>query len=167
MKNDIVNELISTKNELLEVLSRFSAQNLNAIPFEGSWTGGQVAEHVLISSSAVAGALSGPTEAAERNPQQHIELFSQEFLNFDHKLKSPDFILPSDEPKDKQALVQSLKETFEKIEEAASTGDLNLICTSFDMPTIGKLSRSELAWFTIVHTKRHIHQLKNIIAALQ
>src|SRR4051812_7555959 len=118
MKNDIVNELKSTKIELLETLGRFTGKNINTIPFEGSWTGGQVAEHVLMSSSAVAGALSGPAEAAERDPNQHIELFSQVFLNFDHKLKSPDFILPSDRPKDKQLLIQSLKETFEKIEQA-------------------------------------------------
>jgi hypothetical protein len=167
MKNDIVNELKSTKIELLETLGRLSDGNINTIPFEGSWTGGQVAEHVLMSSSAVAGALSSPAETAERDSNQHIELFSQVFLNFDHKLKSPDFILPSDKPKDKQSLIQSLKETFEKIEQAAGSGDLDLICTSFDMPTIGKLSRRELTWFTIVHTKRHIHQLKNIADLLE
>jgi len=166
MKNDIVNELKSTKMELLETLGRFSVQNINMVPFEGSWTSGQVAEHVLMSSSAVAAALTGPTEVAERDPDQHIELFSQVFLNFDHKLKSPDFILPSGDPKDKNLIMQSLKDTFEDMERAAGSGDLELICTSFEMPTIGKLSRRELTWFTIVHTKRHIHQLKNIITEL-
>ncbi len=162
MKNDLVNELKSTKAELLGVIGRFEDENINTIPFEGSWTGGQVAEHVLKSASAVAGALNGPTEPADRDPAQHIPLFEQIFLDFNHKLKSPDFILPSDEPKDRKKMLNALNEAFSDIEEAASPGDLDLICTAFEMPTIGRLSRKELISFTIVHTQRHIHQLKNI-----
>jgi len=167
VKNELLSELTSAKAELLEVLGRFSEQNINTIPFEDSWTAGQVAEHVLMSASAVAGALVGPTTPAERDPEQHIQLFSQIFLNFDHKLKSPDFILPSDGPKDKGSIMQALGETFDSIEHAAGSGNLELICTTFDMRTLGTLSREELIWFTAVHTKRHIHQLKNIAAALQ
>jgi hypothetical protein len=167
MKNNLLDDLESTKTELLETLGRFSDQNINTVPFEGSWTGGQVAEHILISASAVAGALGGPAEPADRDPEQHIQLFEQVFLNFDHKLKSPDFILPSDEPKNKQAMLNALGETFTNIEHAATKGELDLICTGFDMPTIGKLSRKELIFFTIVHTKRHIHQLKNIIETIK
>ena len=166
MKNDIVNELISTKTELIEMLGRFSDQDINVVPFEGSWTGGQVAEHVLMSASAVAGALDGPAEMADRDPAQHIPLLEQIFLNFDHKLKSPDFIIPSDKPKEKQAILNALEKTFSHVEHAAKAGELDLICAGFDMPTIGKLSRRELIAFTIVHTKRHIHQLKNIAAEL-
>lgn len=167
MKNDLVNELVSTKVELLEALDQFSDENINTIPFEGSWTAGQVAEHVLKSASAMAGALNGPGEPAERDPEQHIELLSQVFLNFDHKLNSPDFILPSNEPKEKQKLVKALEETFDNIILAASTRNLDLICTAFEMPTLGTLSGKELSWFTIVHTKRHIHQLKNIAGRME
>ncbi|HWD87630.1 MAG TPA: DinB family protein [Mucilaginibacter sp.] len=162
MKNDLVNELASVKVDMVEALSRFGDQSVNTIPFEGSWTAGQVADHVLMSASAVAGALKGPVKPADRDPKQHIQLMSDIFLNFDHKLKSPDFIIPSDKPKDKQALTNALTETFDSIECSAASGDLDMICTAFEMPTLGNLSKKELIWFTIVHTKRHIHQLKNI-----
>jgi hypothetical protein len=162
MKNDLVNELASVKVELVEVLSRFGDQNINTIPFEGSWTAGQVAEHVLMSASAVAGALKGPVRPADRDPEQHIQLMSDIFLNFDHKLKSPDFIIPSDEPKNKQVLLNALTKTFDSIEYSAASGDLDMICMAFEMPTLGNLSKKELIWFTIVHTKRHVRQLKNI-----
>ncbi|HJP62178.1 MAG TPA: DinB family protein [Mucilaginibacter sp.] len=167
MKNDLINELALTKADLLETLDQFSNHSINVIPFEDSWTAGQVAEHVFMSASAVASALNGPVKAADRDPEQHIQLFSQIFLNFDHKLKSPDFIIPSDEPKDKQALIDSLRETFNSIEHSANSGNLDMICTTFDMPTLGTLSREELIWFTTVHTQRHIHQLKNIAGELE
>ncbi|MBS1524739.1 MAG: DinB family protein [Bacteroidetes bacterium] len=162
MKNDLANELKETKSALLGAIDWFSNANINAVPFEGSWTAGQVAEHVLMSASGVAKALRGRTATADRNPEQHIELFSEIFLNFEHKLKSPDFIIPSDEAKDKQALINALNETFCSIEDAAGLGDLDSICLAFEMPTLGTLSKKELIWFTIVHTKRHIHQLKNV-----
>lgn len=162
MKNDLVNETASVKAGLLEALDRFGDQTINTIPFEGSWTAGQVAEHVLMSASAMANALKGPVKPADRNPEQHVELLSQVFLNFEQKLKSPDFIIPSDAPKNKKVLMSALEEAFSSIEQSAAYGDLDMICTGIEMPTLGKLSKKELIWFTIVHTKRHIHQLRNI-----
>ncbi|HVW12585.1 MAG TPA: DinB family protein [Mucilaginibacter sp.] len=167
MKNDLINDLAATREELIRVLEPFNQESINSVPFEGSWTAGQVAEHVLMSASGVAKALTGPFAPADRNPEQHIELFSQIFLNFEHKLNSPDFIIPSDEAKDKQTLLNSLNEAFCSIEDAAGLGDLDRICTAFEMPTLGTLSKKELIWFTIVHTKRHIHQLKNIADHLE
>jgi hypothetical protein len=166
MKNDLVNEITSVKVELLDALSRFSDQSLNIVPFEGSWTAGQAGEHVLLSVSAMSNALNGPVKPADRDPEQYNQLFSNLFLNFGHKLNSPDFIIPSDEPKYKQVLIKALEEKFNIIKHSAASGDLEAICTSFEMPTVGTLSKKEIIWFTIVHTKRHIHQLKHIAAVL-
>ena len=163
MKNDLVNELFSTKTVLLEAIDGFSDQNFNSVPPVGGWTGGQVAEHVLLSASGVADALNGPVKEADRDPEQHVKLLSDIFLNFEMKLKSPDFILPSDAPKDKKNLVHLLGETFDRIIHVAESDNLDVICTTFEMPTLGMLSKKEFIWFTIVHTKRHIHQLNNIL----
>ena len=43
MKNDLSAEITNTKNELLKTLELFDQGNINTVPFEGSWTGGQVA----------------------------------------------------------------------------------------------------------------------------
>jgi len=167
MKNDLLNELFSTKTALLEVLDRFSDHNFNSVPAIGGWTGGQVAEHVLLSVSGVADALDGPVKLADRDPEQHVKLLGDIFLNFGMKMKSPDFILPSDTPKDKKALIHLLGEAFDRILRVAGSSDLDVICTTFEMPTLGMLSRKEFIWFTVVHTKRHVHQLHNIIDYLK
>lgn len=77
-------------------------------------------------------------------------------------MQSPDFIIPSDEPKDKALLTSELKYIFDGIATAAKTKDLYAISTGFEMPVLGSLTRTEFIHFTIFHTKRHIHQLKNI-----
>lgn len=162
MKNDLSAELLTTKKNLLLVLDSFNQDNINIVPFEGSWMAGQVARHVLKSASGVSAALNGPAKTADRDPAQHLKLLGDIFLNFDIKMKSPDFVLPDDEPGDKKTLIQLLGETFDGIVRIAESEDLDMICTTFEMPTLGFLSKKEFIWFTIVHTQRHIHQLENI-----
>ncbi|MFI5161040.1 MAG: DinB family protein [Sphingobacteriales bacterium] len=162
MKNDLTDELLATKENLLQVLGSFDQGNINVVPFEGSWTAGLVARHILKSASGVLDALNGPVKHADRDPGQHLKLLSEIFLNFDIKMKSPDFVLPDDEPKDKNILTGLIGDTFDGIIKVAGSEDLDLICTTFEMPNLGFLSKREFIWFTIVHTQRHIHQLKNI-----
>lgn len=162
MKNDLSAELLEIKNELLKALNAFSNETLNNIPFEGSWTAGQVAEHILISASGVSAALKGEAKPAYRDPEQHVKLLGDVFLNFDVKMKSPDFVLPTEKKKDKQELTSSLTKIFDELIKAAKSDDLDQICVTFEMPTLGTLSKKELIYFVLVHTKRHIHQLKNI-----
>ncbi len=163
MKNELSAEIAGTRDVLINVLNSFNEENINEVPFEGSWTGGQVAEHVLKSASGVLAALEGDTKLADRDPEQNVAQLRELFLNFDIKFKSPDFIIPSDEPKDKDFLIKALSTTFDGIEKSAASDDLTLICTTFEMPVMGYLSRSEFINFTSVHTQRHIRQLSNIL----
>jgi hypothetical protein len=163
MKNNLPDEIMETKKELLKVLNLFDKENINTVPFEGSWTGGQVAEHVLKSASGVLETLNSTVKPTERNPEENVKQLDDIFLNFDIKMKSPDFILPSNDPKNKNSLAQSLGETLNGIKKVAETKDLTATCTAFAMPVMGELTRIEFIKFTIFHTKRHTYQLNNII----
>ncbi|MGZ3812826.1 MAG: DinB family protein, partial [Mucilaginibacter sp.] len=136
-------------------------------PFEGSWTGGQVAEHVLKSVSGILENIKGTTVPTERNPGEHVKQLGDFFLNMDIKMKSPDFILPSNTPKNKSMLMASLEETLERIESTAVTDDLSVSCTTFEMSMLGPLTKLEWISFASFHTQRHTNQLKNIIKTLK
>jgi hypothetical protein len=162
MKNNLQDELTNAKQDLLNALNLFDQENINATPFEDSWTGGQVAEHVLISLSGCLQNITGPTKLTERNPEEHVKQLGEIFLNMDIKMKSPDFIIPSNEPKNKSSLIKSLAESLEGIKIIAGTEDLGATCTGFEMPMLGALTRVEWISFSLFHTQRHTHQLKNI-----
>ena len=162
MKNNLQNIIAEAKNEFLKALDRFDQDNINTAPFEGSWTGGQVAEHILKSVSGILETLNGPSTPTERNPEEHVKIFGEVFLNMDIKMKSPDFIIPSDSPKDKSLLHSSLAKTFDGIEKVAEKGNVTETCTTFEMPTIGLLTKIEWIQFAGFHTRRHAQQLKNI-----
>lgn len=162
MSKPIYEEIEETRRELTQVLDSFPQEQINAIPFAGSWTPGQVAQHVLKSVSGTLANVHSDTQPTERNPVEHAEMLKQAFLNFDIKMTSPDFILPDDEPKDKEQLIGALEESLKGLEQSAKTQDLSATCTAFEMPTMGPLTRIEWLSFANAHTLRHIHQLKKI-----
>jgi uncharacterized damage-inducible protein DinB len=150
-------------SEFVETLSQFSQEQINKVPFEGSWTAGQVAQHILKAIHGMPFLLTkGPVTKAERDYDEKTEQLDKLFLNFDIKMKSPDFIKPEETTYDKNELVHSLSETKIKTIEAAKDKDLSLLCLAFEMPGSGHLTLYELLAFAQVHTIRHNHQLKNI-----
>lgn len=146
-------------NEFINELSHFKEADFNRVPFAGSWTPGQVAEHVLKSSYGIAKGIGGGSVEADRDPAKLIPQFEAIFLDFSSKMKSPDFILPSNDQHSQKEMIGKLEQTFNQIRKAGDELNLTQICTDFEFPTIGKVSRLELLHFCYVHTKRHAHQL--------
>jgi len=162
MEKELINEMKPTSGELLRVIDGFAQSAFNTAPFEGSWTPGQVVEHIYLSASGILKTVQGNTTTTERDPGQMVAPLRDAFLNFNVKFQSPDFILPSDAPKDKSSMMQSLKETFAGLARVAQTQDLLVTCLDFDMPTVGPMTRLEWLSFVVVHTQRHIWQLKKM-----
>lgn len=165
MDNSVKTEIKNTFGELISLLSSLDEKQLNTMPFEGSWTAAQLGEH-LSKSYDVAAVLKGKTETTERAPDEKVQEFKDLFLNFDIKMKSPDFIIPSENHISKDQLISDLEERSELITDVAENEDLTLTCLDFKFPNSGLLTRYEWVNFINVHTIRHIHQLKNIIKHL-
>jgi len=156
----IPGEIKRTKTELLAVVSSFPQEKINTVPFAGSWTAGQVSEHLL--KAVGTDLLYGKTKKADRDPAEKIETLEKIFLDFNTKLTSPDFILPSNRVQEKEDLLGKLESLWNRIDKAAGELDLDEICLDFEMPGMGTLTRLEWICFFICHTRRHIFQLTNI-----
>ena len=166
MKNNLQNTIAEAKDEFLIALDRFDQGNINTAPFEGSWTGGQVGEHLLKSAGVVEAMYGRTAPTTGRPPDEKVPML-RIFLDFSIKMKSPDFILPSDGFHARQALIDQLQKDWERLGVAVETLDLSETCLDFEMPNVGHLTRLEWVSFYVFHTKRHLHQLRNILASLQ
>jgi len=166
MEKQLINEIETTAHELLQVVDSFQQDEFNKIPFEGSWTPGQVTEHIFLSATGILSTVNGKTEPTQRDPHQMVAPLREAFLNFNIKFQSPDFILPSDDPKDKLTLLQMTRDTWKGLVMAAQTDDLTATCLDFEMPTVGRITRFEWLSFIVVHTQRHIWQLKKIASLI-
>lgn len=162
MEKALINEIEDTAGQLLRAIDGFSQDEFNRVPFKDSWTPGQVVEHIYLSVAGILKAVEGNTGPTERDPRQMVAPLRDAFLNFNIKMQSPDFIIPSHDPKDKLAFLQSLKDVFAGLARVARTRDLLVSCLDFDMPTVGPMTRLEWLSFAVVHTQRHIWQLKKM-----
>jgi hypothetical protein len=162
--NDLLKEIGQTKTDLLAVVSSIQQEQFNTVPFKDSWTAAQVCDHIL--KAVNTDVLYGNTQPTSRPPDEKVKQTADLFLNFDIKFKSPDFILPTNEPLNKHIELSAIETRMNALAEAAKTLDLSATCTDFEVPGAGAFTRLEFVWFFIVHTQRHIHQLKNIATAL-
>lgn len=80
---ELTEELEAAVEELLKAIERFDQAEFNKVPFEGSWTADEVAEHVFISASGVLRGLSGTKGYTQRDPSQFVPNLREAFLNFD------------------------------------------------------------------------------------
>ncbi|WP_423146605.1 DinB family protein [Rubrolithibacter danxiaensis] len=156
----------NTVKELIQVLSSFGQEEMNTVPFESSWTAGQVGEH-LLKSYFVVETLNGKVQQTQRDPEEKVEKIKALFLNFDVKLNSPEFILPSNNTIEKQSLLSSLEKVLTQIGDVIKTKEPSETCLDYAIPQFGEFTRLEWINFVIVHTQRHIRQLKGIYQKLQ
>jgi dihydrofolate reductase len=143
----------------LELTSSFSQENINKIPFEGSWTAAQVAEHVTRSNIAIAKSLRQPGKKVPRNVEEGVSRLRNIFLNFEKKLQSPQFILPTRNIYDREWIITHLGISNRELIGTAANVDYY---EAIDHPVFGEITKYELLHFVIYHTQRHMHQLTNI-----
>ena len=162
MEKAILVAIDETTHDLLQAIAAFEPEQFNRIPFEGSWTAAQVAEHVYRSESGLPTILKSRSVPAERAPDEKAPIIRSIFLDFTTKLRSPDFILPSNEPQEKEIVYNAIKNNREEIARLAASADLTKVFPDFPFPTLGELTGLEWITFIVCHSKRHTFQLKNI-----
>ncbi|MDB5127320.1 DinB family protein [Mucilaginibacter sp.] len=161
MKDEILNHFNKTTDELIELLTPLTQEQLNKVPFENSWTAGQVGDHLCKSYDAT-GVLNGNVKATDRVPDEKLGEVNKLFLDFSIKMESPKEILPTNDDINKGNLLTSLKTRIASLREVIINKDLTKICLDYAIPGFGEFTRMEWIGFITVHTQRHIHQLKNI-----
>lgn len=162
METKTLEAIDETGKKLLDLIDRFTQDQLNVVPFKDSWTAGQVVDHLLLSLGGVVQVVNGTGISTDRDPAEKVPAITAMFLDFTIKMNAPDVILPAPPPHRKAALHRKAEELMDGLGTAGITLDLTEICTAFDLPGFGPLTRLEWIHFSLVHTQRHLHQLENI-----
>ncbi len=162
-KKELLAAIEEAVNNYQDLLASLDDNNINSIPYPGSWTAGQLVQHVTKSIGFITKAMQAPSKAAERNPGEKIAHLKNIFLDFSKKMNSPDFIFPDEGPYTKQISSNGLNEAFAQFKESANNANLNDIV---DGLPFGPTTKLEILHFVLYHTQRHLQQMKNICAAI-
>lgn len=156
---ELLQEFEAATNSYIDLVATLSQDEINTVPFTGSWTAAQVTEHLCKSDTAMIQALNGPVQPTNRPPDAGVDKLRSIFLDFTTRLPAPEFIIPAAETHDKDSLIAAFKTGREQLGKAIQTLDLTATC---HMPIFGKPTRLELIAFVIFHTQRHTNQVKHI-----
>jgi hypothetical protein len=159
MQREILKELQNITDELLQLLATFNQEQINAVPSENNWTAAQVADHITRSNASVVQFLNAADKPTGRKPDERVEELKKVFLDYTTKMKSPEFILPTQDNYRKEKVIGDLERSIDQLKESGST--INLLKT-IQHPAFKEITKLELIHFAVYHTERHIHQLKNI-----
>lgn len=159
-------QIKATGDELLQTLDAVNEEDINKVPFAGSWTAGQLGEHIILSVSGITDMVNGPTGTTKRSPDQYVQALKDMFLDFNLKFKAAEIITPADKTYEKAYLKGKLAGLFENFKLLAETRDLTDSCLAAEFPGMGHLTRLEWMYQTVYHTQRHTQQLKGIKAHL-
>jgi hypothetical protein len=163
LKDQTTSHINTAFDNFITAFDRFTAEQINIVPFEDSWTAGQVAEHII---KATGGLPDNKTQPAERPAHAKVHEIESVFLNFDIKMKSPDFIVPGNKVFNKEKMLERLNKTklfhINKIRDT----DLTELCLDFALPGMGHFTRYEWYRFIAAHCRRHTRQLQRIYRSL-
>ncbi|SHH71478.1 DinB family protein [Flavobacterium defluvii] len=166
MNTDVQKNIVETFKKLNEIFSKFSENEINQIPFQGSWTPGQVVQHIILACSGYPKLFGGKTEKTTRKPDEKIKDIEGLFLNFSIKMDSPVFLIPEKKEYSKNELSLELLRIESELLDCAEKYDLTLTCLDFQVPGFDKFTMYEWIDFALVHTQRHTHQLNTIFQYL-
>lgn len=155
--------LLAIENELISLLEPLDDQKLNRVPFPGSWTAGQLGEHLLKSYQAVDLSRVKAAPSTRPNGAKSAQIDGV-FLDFTTKYQPPEFIVPSTGKISGPSLVAEIRLTVEAIAAFAKTHDLAFTCPEFEIIGFGDLTAQEWIRFLTAHSKRHVRQLRNILS---
>ena len=160
---NIFKEVDQVLTEAIKLLSSFSEEEMNNVPFKGSWTPGEVAQHISITLGGYIQQLDGPVTDTDRPFDERVGMLREMFLNFEVKYQSPASAYPEAKHYNKERLLHKLEALKYHLNNYNQAADLTLTCVSFEFPGgLGYLTRTENLHFLLYHTQRHLHQLKNI-----
>lgn len=162
--NDLINNINHTFESLIAVLSKTTDDSLNKIPFEGSWSIGQVAEHIILCGNGIP---DNKTEPSIRPKDEKVPELKAFFLNMDEKSKADPSLTPHRVDHRRDDLINQIMAIREKLRVIAKETDLDAICMDMEFPTLGLLTRYEWLSFICFHTQRHIVQMQKITKHLK
>lgn len=164
-KQEELSEFLAIKDELLSLLDPLEETRLNQVPFPGSWTAGQLGEHLLksyrvVDLSKVKG-LPSQRPSGEKSAQ-----IDGVFLDFTTKYQPPEFIVPSSGNISGRKLVADLRQVSDEIAAYVKAHDMTFTCREFEVIGFGDLTAQEWIRFLTAHSKRHVRQLRHILSRL-
>lgn len=166
MTENVVDNLTSTRDKLLNEISCLSYEQLNKRPDEATWSVAQVCHHLYLTESVFTQAiLYGLTKSKGKKAEpKPIQLA----VDRTQKAKAPDMVVPRNEPLELEKITELLNQSrnlfFEFYNQLEDKSILKEKSTKH--PLFGYTPLDQWVDLIYLHEERHIEQIKEIKALI-
>lgn len=153
------------RTRLLAIVEAIPDPVYNRKPANGGWSAAQTMEHLLLSASGVAKLQAeARTAPAQREPTRQYDILEQVFNNYDQKYPSAENLLPQGEHFEKAAQLAAMQASLEQLYQQISRPGIFEELVEYDLPVFGVMTRIEYIYLVVLHSTRHIRQIREAIA---
>ncbi len=164
--NTLQEEWAANTKKLLDYLAAVPDAFLFESPAENEWSVSECFEHLVSVERGLSTIFNGSTEAPDRDPLDKQVAIKERFLAFESKLKAFGPIIPKGRYKTRTDIVQAFNGPRQVVMALGEQAGWERVCTGFDHPLFGSLTKAEWLYFCIYHAERHLNQMKNAVALL-
>jgi hypothetical protein len=161
----IQTELEQNTQQLVDALLKFNADNFNRKPLPTSWSAAEVADHVLSVTRFSNKALLGSSQKSERPYDEKLKVIKWAMGDTNAKYKSPEMALPKNGLIDQTDAIGQLRMERKSMSDCLKGIDLSQFSSDFKHPGFGGLTKFEWIHFDMLHVKRHIVQIENVLGS--
>jgi len=155
----ISNEIQTVFDAVIAALHTVAENTVDEVPAEGSWTIGQVAEHIIICSRGIP---DSKNQQAERAYDEKVAELRSMFSDRSQKSKAAPQVCPKETLHHLSELIAQLTHNKAQLLQIADKKNLTTLCLDMEFPFIGYLTRYEWLTFICVHTQWHLYQITDI-----
>jgi hypothetical protein len=162
----VVEELIATRNRLLNEISGLSDAELNKKPDSDTWSVAQVCHHLYLSESVFTQAIIYGLNKSNGRKAEPVPV--QLAAERTQKAKAPDIVAPGDGPLDSEQIKELLNhsrnlffEFYHQLEDKSVLAE-----KSTKHPLFGYMPLNQWVELIYLHEERHIEQIKEITSLL-
>lgn len=159
--NQLKNNLLETRNRLLDEIHPLRFEEFNRRPDQNSWSAAQICDHLVLVEKAFTKAI---VHGLKKENKKIERININPIMDRTKKIDTPEMVIPTLEPFEVQQVTERLSESRKELLNVLSTiKDSSILAEKYARhPIFGKIPLDQWIELLYLHEQRHIEQIKEI-----
>lgn len=169
-REQALKEFQKTQDNFLKSISGLSQKQWTFKPAPDRWSVAEVAEHITLAESGIAGLIHGKIMTSPATPEKRDqvkgkdEMILTKLLDRSHKAQAPEFLRPTGKFATEADLVKAFEDARKANMDYVRTTNEDLRDHFFDHPVFGALDGYQWMLLISSHSARHTEQIEEVKA---
>ena len=163
MNNDIISAIRQNTKEIVDYVSAIDIDKINVSPSDGGWSIIRICDHFMSVDFGTYNLMASEGKLALAHRISLLPKLEATAIDRSSKAKAP----PQVAPKGKTDTIEKFVSRFPSLREKTITRienkDLNMVCDVFPHFVFGFMTFEEWLRFSMLHTKRHMLQMEELL----